>query len=167
MVCFWSKLNTSLQLSMKSALPSSSSSLSHRSPEIEIKKKHLFALPATNHSSVLFHLLKSSWHLCMSSLFQSFRAVFKWLSEKITRLRWLDLVIGLWISHQFFNQWETKPKQIAPYTRDFYRALSKLQIIARNSDWFIALFVSVAIGRSNYFGWGFSTVIWKPLFILW
>ena len=40
---------------------------------------------------------------------------------------------------------------IAPCTRDFSRALSKFQIIARNCDWLIALFVSVVIGRSNCF----------------
>ena len=44
-------------------------------------------------------------------------------------------------------------------TRDFSRALSKLKIIAGNSDWFIALFAPVVIGRSNCFGFGFSTVI--------
>ena len=42
---------------------------------------------------------------------------------------------------------------------DFSRALSKLQVIARNCDWFIALFVPVVIGRSNCFGFGFLTVI--------
>ena len=47
------------------------------------------------------------------------------------------------ISRQFFNQWEAKP--IAPCSRDFFRTLSKLQVIARNSDWFIALFAPVVI----------------------
>ena len=42
--------------------------------------------------------------------------------------------------------------------RDFSRASSELQLIARNRDWFIALFVPVVIGRSNCFGFGFSTV---------
>ena len=37
-------------------------------------------------------------------------------------------------------------------------SLSELQIIARNCDWFIALFAPVVIGRSNCFGFGFSTV---------
>ena len=36
--------------------------------------------------------------------------------------------------------------------RDFSRALNKLQLIARNSDWFIALFVLVGIGQSIYLG---------------
>ena len=78
------------------------------------------------------------------------------------RLRLQRLVIGLKKSRQSFNQWEAKPKPIAPYTRDFSRASSELQVIARNCDWFIALFVSVVIGRSNCFGFGFSTVLWKP-----
>ena len=44
------------------------------------------------------------------------------------------------ISRQFYNQCEAKQKPIAPCTRDFSRALSKLQIIARNSDWFPVCF---------------------------
>ena len=75
----------------------------------------------------------------------------------ITRLRLLRIVIGLKISRQFFNQSETKP--IAACTRDFFHALSKLQIICGDSDWFIALFSPVVIDWSNYIGIGFSTVI--------
>jgi len=41
-------------------------------------------------------------------------------------------------------------------TRDFSRASSELQVIARNCDWFMALFVRVVIGWSNCFGFGFS-----------
>ena len=96
-----------------------------------------------------------------------FRAVFKWLSKVITWLRLLRLVIGLKDLRQFFNQWEAKPKPIAPCTRDFFRASGKLQIIARNCDWFMELFVPVVIGRSNCFGFGFSTVNWKPLYSGW
>ena len=91
------------------------------------------------------------------------RAVLKWLSKIITWLRLLRLVIGLKDSGQFFNQWEAKPKPIAPWTCDFSCASSELQVIARNCDWFIALPAPVVIGRSNCFGFGFSTVIWKPL----
>ena len=35
---------------------------------------------------------------------------------------------------------KTKTNGLAPYTRDFSRALRKLQVIPRNADWFIALF---------------------------
>ena len=37
-------------------------------------------------------------------------------------------------SRQFSNQWEAKPKAIAPCTLDFSCALSDLQVIGRNSD---------------------------------
>ena len=43
--------------------------------------------------------------------------------------------------------------------RDFSRALSELQIIAMNCDWFTVLFVPAVIGPNNCFGFGFSTVI--------
>ena len=69
------------------------------------------------------------------------KSVVKWLSKVITWLRLLRLVIGLKDSRQFFNQWEAKPKSIAPCTHDFSRASSELQVIARNCDWFIALFL--------------------------
>ena len=52
----------------------------------------------------------------------------------------------------------------APWMRDFPRALNKLRVISVNSDWFIAPFAIVVIGRSNYIGIAFSTVIWKPLY---
>ena len=93
-----------------------------------------------------------------------YRAVFKWLSNVITWLRLLCLVIGLKDRRQFLNKWEAKPKAVAPCTCDFSRALSELQVIARNYDWFVAMFAPVVIGRSNCFGFGFSTVIWKPLY---
>ena len=44
-------------------------------------------------------------------------------------------------------------------TRDFSRASSELQVIARNCDWFMALFAPAVIGGSNCFGFGFPTVI--------
>ena len=95
------------------------------------------------------------------------RAVFKWLSKVITWLWLLRVVIGLKDSRQFFNQWEAKPKPVAPCTRDSSRASSELQLIARNCDWFITLSAPVVIGRSNCFGFGFSTVNWKPLYHSW
>ena len=90
------------------------------------------------------------------------RVVFKWVSKVITWLRSLRLVIGFKDSRQIFNQWKAKP--LAPCTRHFSCALSELQVIAMNCDWFVALFAHAVIGRSNCFGFGFSTVIWKPLY---
>ena len=100
----------------------------------------------------------------VSAITQTNRTVFKWLSKVITWLRLLRLVIDLKDARQFFNQWQAKPNPIAPCTRNFSRASSELQVIARNCDWFMALFVPVLIGRSNCFAFGFSTVIWKPLY---
>ena len=64
---------------------------------------------------------------------------------------------------EFFRNLLVWSPKLSP--RHFSRALSKLQVIARNCDWFIALPAPVVIGRSNCFGFGFSTVIWRPLFI--
>ena len=58
-----------------------------------------------------------------------------------------------------FQPMRGKPKSIAPCTRDLSRASSELHVIARNCDWFIALPAPLVIGRSNCFGFGFSTVI--------
>ena len=68
--------------------------------------------------------------------------------------------LGDWLKvlREFFNQRDTKPKPIAPCTRSFSRALSKLQVIARDSDWFSRRSAPVAVGRTNYFSIGFSTV---------
>ena len=41
------------------------------------------------------------------------------------------IVIGIKDSRQCFNQWEAKPKPIATCRRDFSRASSELQVIAK------------------------------------
>ena len=46
----------------------------------------------------------------------------------------------------------------------FSGALSKSQVIAGNSDWLMGLLAPAVIGRSNYFGIGFSMDLWKPLY---
>ena len=112
----------------------------------------------------LLRILIGSLHCLHLLWLVGVRAVFKWLSKVITWLRLLRLVMGLKESRQFFNQWEAKPKPVPPCTRDFSRALSELQVITRNCDWFVALSAPVVIGWSNCFGFGFSTVIWKPLY---
>ena len=92
------------------------------------------------------------------------RVVFKWLSKVNTWLRLLRFVIGLKISRQFFNQWGTKAKPTAPCTCDFSRAWSKMQVTARNSDWFmVRCLLLLRLVGVNYFGIGSSKVIWKPL----
>lgn len=86
----------------------------------------------------------------------SFRKVlFKWLIAIATLGDWIKGLAPV------FQPMASKIK-----TSDFSRAfrLSKLQAIARTSDWYIALFTPVLIGWSSYHGIGFPTVIWKHFF---
>ena len=59
-------------------------------------------------------------------------------------------------SRHFLNQWESKPKPIVFSPHAFSRAWRQLHVFASSSDWFVVLFTSVAIGQSNYFGFGFT-----------
>lgn len=52
---------------------------------------------------------------------------------------------------------------IAFRARIFFHPLTKLQEVAKNPDWFIALYALVLICHTNYFGFSFSTVLYKPL----
>ena len=70
-------------------------------------------------------------------------------------------MIGLKILRQPFNQLEAKVKPIAPSKRQFSRILRKVQVTAKNFDFFITLFALIVIGSSNYFGIGYSTIIGK------
>ena len=59
-----------------------------------------------------------------------------------------------------FQPMRSNTKTNGACTRDFFPHFEgSLQVISRNSDWFMALFALAVIGRSNYFGVGFSTVI--------
>ena len=78
------------------------------------------------------------------------RAVFKWLSKLITWLRLLRLVVGLKDSRQFFNQWESKPKPIAPCTRDFSRASSELQVRSLLLLWLVKVIALVLVFRQSF-----------------
>ena len=81
-----------------------------------------------------------NWFLLLSPSFSlPLRAVCKW------RLRLLRLVTCLKISRQYFNQWEAILN--APYRRDVSRALCKLKVVMRNSDWLIVLLVMLSLVR--------------------
>ena len=75
----------------------------------------------------------------------------------------LRSVIGCQNSRHFLNQWEANPKPIVPRSHVFSRAWHRLPVFASSSDWFILLFPSVMIGRSNYFAFDFATLNLKPL----
>ena len=61
------------------------------------------------------------------------------------------------------NQWESKLNPIVFSPHAFSRTWCRLHVFASNSDWLVTLFTSIAIGQSNYAGFGFTTLIWKPL----
>jgi len=72
-------------------------------------------------------------------------------------------VIGLKGSRHFFIQSEVKPNPIAAHSHSFSRPLRQRHAIASSFDWFIGLSVSLVIGYSDYFGFGFTTLTRKPL----
>ena len=67
-------------------------------------------------------------------------------------------MIGLQNSRHFLNQWEAKPKPIVVWPHAFSPVWRRLHVFAFISDWLVMLFKSVAIGQSNYFGFGFTTL---------
>ena len=85
----------------------------------------------------------------------NYTAFFKLLSKVIKWLRLLRFVIGLTIAPVF----QPMRQLHLAIVRAISRTLSKLQVIAWNSDKFITLFAPVVIGQSHDFAIGFSTVI--------
>ena len=75
-------------------------------------------------------------------------------------------MIGSKFSRHFFNQSEVKPKPIVARACTFSRALCRLSAITSSFHWFTGLSPSFLIGQSNYFGFGFTTLIWKPVYRL-
>ena len=75
--------------------------------------------------------------------------------------------IGLKDSRHLFIQSEVKPKPIVTRSHAFSRALRQPHVITSSFDWFNVLSVSYVIGQSNYFGFGFTTLKRKPLYIAW
>ena len=74
-------------------------------------------------------------------------------------------MIGWKFSRHFFNQSEVKPKPIVARAGTFSRALCRLHVITSSFDWFTGLCPSFLIGQSNFFGFGFTTLIWKPPYL--
>ena len=96
-----------------------------------------------------------------------FRAVFNWVSKVISQLLWFCIAtVCDWLKNLaplFFDQSEVKPKPIVTCLYAFSRAWRRLHVFASSSDWFIGLFTTDVIGQSNYFGFGITTLNWKPL----
>ena len=107
------------------------------------------------------------WLVGQSNYFGfGFRAVLNWVSKVITRLLLLYYaLICLQKSRHFLNQWEAKPKPIMPRSHVLSRAWRRLHAFTSSSDWSFVLFTFSVIGQSYYFGFGFTALNWKPLFI--
>lgn len=63
-----------------------------------------------------------------------------------------------------FNQLQANLKPITTCAHNLSNTLRKLQVIARNSHWFITLFALVVIGQSYHFGIVFWQSFEKPLY---
>ena len=68
-------------------------------------------------------------------------------------------------SRQFFIQSEAKPKPIVTHSHSFSRALRQLPVITSSAHWFTVFCVFFVIRYSNYFGFVFKTLNWKPLHV--
>ena len=73
-------------------------------------------------------------------------------------------MIGSKFSRHIFNQTEVEPKSIVARACTFSRALCRLRVIALSFDWFTGLPPSFLTAQSNYFGFGFTTLNWEPLY---
>ena len=89
-------------------------------------------------------IFDSNWPFCEDVL-QSFKMAIATLCD------WQENLAPVLSTNETQNQNHSQP--CTHCTHDFSRASRKSQITARNSDW---LFVPVVIGRTNYFGFGFS-----------
>lgn len=83
------------------------------------------------------------------------RAVFSWVFKVISRLLSSCFTMQRdWFKSwcHFLNQWKSRPKPIVTCSYAFSRAWRRVYVFASNSDWPIALFLSVVKGQSNCFG---------------
>ena len=90
------------------------------------------------------------------------RAVSNWVSKVIIELLWFCFTtLSDWIkiSRHLLNQSDAKPKNHATWSRAFSR---RLHVFSLSFHWFIVLFTFVVIGHCNCFGFGFTTLDWKP-----
>ena len=55
---------------------------------------------------------------------------------------------------------------MAIWSHAFSRAWRRWRVFALSSHWFVLLFTFVVIGHCNCFGFGFTTLNWKPFYLL-
>ena len=109
--------------------------------------------------------LSNNWAQRSTSLLNTSERMLKPFARALERfsIELLHSVIGWNFSRHFFNQSEEKPKPIVARACTFPRPLCRLRVITSSFDWFTGLSSSFLIGQSNYFGFGFTTLNWKPL----
>ena len=66
-------------------------------------------------------------------------------------------------SRHLINQSDAKPEPFATWSHAFSRAWRRLRVCASSSHWFVSLFTFIVIVHCNCFGFGFTTLNWKPL----
>ena len=76
----------------------------------------------------------------------------------------LRSVIGLEISRHLLDQSDAKLKPIAAWSLAFSRASGRLRL-RLSPHWLPVIFILVLIGRCNYFGFGFTTLDRKALYL--
>ena len=94
------------------------------------------------------------------------RAVYNWVSKVISELLWFMITsLSNWFNvlAPFFQpiRSETKTNR-GLRLHIFPRSVSAT--CNSSFDWFTRLSPSFLIGQRNYFGFGFTTLIWKPLY---
>jgi len=67
------------------------------------------------------------------------------------------------VLHFFIQSVKPKPIIIVTHSHLFSCTFQQLHVITSRFDWFVVWYVSFVIGYSDYFGFGFNTLSWKPL----
>ena len=75
----------------------------------------------------------------------------------------LSSLIGLKVSRHLLNQSDAKRKPTASWPLAFSRASRSLLVLTLSSDWLLVMFSFVLIGKSDFFGFGFTTLNRKGL----
>ena len=93
------------------------------------------------------------------------RAVFNWVSKVVCVLLWFCFTsLCDWLQNLApLSRPIRKLKPNMTCSHAFSCAWHQLNLFALSSDWFIGQFAFVVIGRGDYFGFGFMTLIWKAL----
>ena len=108
-------------------------------------------------------LLKSLQYCAFYSIEQFFNRMSKVIRDCIG-FALLRSVIGLENSRHL-DQSDARLKPIASRSLAFSRAWGRLHVFTLSSHWLLVIFSFVPIGRCDYFGFGFTTLNRKALYL--